>query len=337
MLQDNVELAAKYLREAVPLMVKYKIPPTPYNYALWYNYVSKRDPILNEAIERLVSNHGTCTPAMTKALFDEHIIEEELGSTSDLQESLDGIVSELQGQVTKALKGTDSFQDLLQRSSNTLKSRVSEEELPELISGLIDGTEQISQTTKDFREQVVEAKREVDQLKNELKRSREEAERDPLTGLYNRRYLDRYLQELWEGSQLGEYSLIIADIDHFKSFNDNYGHLVGDQVLQRVANLLQKALIGEEFGVRYGGEEFLLVMKKTSIEGVLQRVEKIRKLIETIVLKDRKQGTSIRRISASFGVASFRKDVSPSEWLDRADRALYQAKETGRNRVVSAE
>lgn len=338
MLQDNTELAAKYLREAIPLMVKHSIPPTPFNYALWYNYVSNRDPLLNQAIENALATYGTCTPEITEQLFVDHIIDEQVGSAKQLEHSIKAIAEELQEQMDVAMKGTEHFQRLLKASNENLNnSDTLEQDLPEILSELMDGTEQVTKSTENFRQQVADARSEVEQLKKELRRSQKEAQSDALTGLYNRRYLDPYLESLVASDQAKDYFLVLTDIDHFKSFNDTYGHLVGDQVIKRVSNLLQKALVVDEIGVRYGGEEFLLVLKKASFENIAERVEKIRKMVETIVLKDRKQGKSIKRITASFGIAQHNPAESITAWLERADQALYQAKENGRNQVIMAD
>lgn len=338
MLQDTAELAAKYLREAVPLMVKHQIPPTPFNYALWYSYVSKRDPILNKAMEKVLDSHGTCSSVITEELFAKHIIDDHIGVAENLQESLKGIMIELQGQVKSTLEGTLSFNHLLEESNKSLnQNETAKENLSIIISGLMEGTDKISQTAEVFRLQMLEAQKEVEQLKIELQRSQREAKNDPLTGLYNRRYLDEYMQMQIDSSSDQKMYVVLADIDHFKSFNDSYGHQVGDRVIQRVASLLKKSLIADEIGSRYGGEEFLLVLKETQVENVLARIEKMRKAVETIVLKDRREGKSVRRITASFGVAKFAGQESKEMWIERADQALYRAKAEGRNRVVSAD
>lgn len=338
MLQDTAELAAQYLREAVPLMVKHQIPPTPFNYALWYSYVSKRDPMLNKAMETVLDNHGTCPPSVTEELFSQHIIDDHVGAAENLQESLKGIMIELQGQVQNTLEGTLNFNHLLEESNKNLnQGAAAKKNLSGIISGLMEGTEKITQTAEVFRQQMVEAQKEIEQLKVELRKSQREAQNDPLTGLYNRRFLDEYMQKQINSSTEQGVYVVLVDIDRFKSFNDSYGHQVGDRVIQRVASLLKKSLIGDEIGSRYGGEEFLLVLKETPVEKALLRVEKMRKAVETIVLKDRREGKSVRRITASFGVAKFTRQESKEIWIERADQALYRAKTEGRNQVVSAD
>ncbi|MCW8886316.1 MAG: GGDEF domain-containing protein [Motiliproteus sp.] len=335
MFQDSSEKAAQFLREAVPLMVKHQIPPTPYNYAIWYSYVSNRDPDLKAAIDGTIKNHGTCPSSATDELFKNHIIGDQLVDSDSAQENLKAIIAELRNQVDEALIGAEGFHQLLEESSNSLQQAPEKLDLGHLIETLAQGTQTVSDSSRIFRTQMEDAQREVEELKKELKRSQQEADRDPLTGLFNRRYFERQMKEMIVNGRGEEHSLIIVDIDHFKSFNDSYGHLIGDKVIQRVATLLEKAVIGEEMAVRFGGEEFMLLIRESNLDKALERAEKVRKMTQGIVLKDRKGGGDIRRITASFGVTRYRSGEALSHCIERADKALYQAKENGRNRVES--
>lgn len=335
MYQDNSAEAVRYLREAVPLMVKYQIPPTPYNYALWYSYVSHRDPQLNAAMDRALEYHGTCPQTLTESLFRHHIIQDQVVDAEVWQDSLKAIISELKSQISKVLEGTDEFHSLLQSSSDCLKAEPKIQDLEVLVSDLVKGTQVVSQSTYRFRDKMAEAQQEIMELREALRRSQKEAQSDPLTGLYNRRYFERHVHELIN-EQCCQHAIILVDIDHFKTFNDTYGHLMGDKVLQRVALLLQKSLVDEDIAVRFGGEEFLLLMHSQSLEGAVSRAEKVRRVLESISLKDRRHGKDIRRITASFGVAHYQPGESLSRWLERADAALYEAKSKGRNQVVCA-
>ena len=252
-----------------------------------------------------------------------------------MQENLKGIIAELRQQVDEALIGAEDFHQLLEESSNSLQDAPEKLDLGKLITTLAQGTQNVSDSSRVFRKQMEDAQKEVEELKKELKRSQQEAHRDPLTGLFNRRYFERQMKDMIADGRGEEHCLIIVDIDHFKSFNDNYGHLIGDKVIQRVATLLEKAVIGEEMAVRFGGEEFMLLVRETELERAIERAEKVRKLTQGIVLKDRKGGGDIRRITASFGVTRYRSGEALSNCIERADKALYQAKENGRNQVVS--
>ncbi|MDX1294849.1 MAG: diguanylate cyclase, partial [Sulfurimonadaceae bacterium] len=167
-------------------------------------------------------------------------------------------------------------------------------------------------------------------IKMESKRHEFQATHDALTGLYNRLYIDRYLtHELQKCRELTiAVSVIILDIDFFKQVNDTYGHSAGDEVLKDLSSLLNASLRSNDKASRWGGEEFLIVLSGTTLQQAEQLAEKLRKKVVTHDFKEP------QKISCSFGVASAKENDTIESLVNRADDALYQAKETGRNRVV---
>jgi diguanylate cyclase (GGDEF)-like protein/PAS domain S-box-containing protein len=159
--------------------------------------------------------------------------------------------------------------------------------------------------------------------------------RDALTGLYNRRYLeevmDREVRRAGRGQQ--SLSLLMLDLDHFKGFNDTYGHDAGDTVLREAASLLLKNVRAEDFVCRFGGEEFVVILPTADQAGARSRAERLRtKMKETIVMH---QGKSLGMVTFSVGVATFPENgTSPKELMAAADAALYEAKRGGRDQVV---
>ena len=163
----------------------------------------------------------------------------------------------------------------------------------------------------------------------------EHARIDPLTGLWNRRALtDRLDQEFANIRRNGgSVAFVMADIDHFKRVNDTYGHRIGDEVISRVAEVLRGQSRQSDLPVRYGGEEFSVLLPDESIESAAALAERCRKDIEEICVSSAGQEV---RVTASFGVSDTNITDSPESLIESADAALYQAKDSGRNRVVSA-
>ncbi|MCK5737356.1 MAG: GGDEF domain-containing protein, partial [Spirochaetaceae bacterium] len=156
--------------------------------------------------------------------------------------------------------------------------------------------------------------------------------RDELTGLFNRRYFDQKLQE--EINRSARYgrslSLILGDIDNFKSYNDDFGHQKGDEVLQAVSEMIRSSCRNSDTAARYGGEEVVIILPETDAEGARLVAEKARKLIEA-----RGEDTAGRVVTISMGIASFGPDNDgPAELIAAADKALYKAKSAGRNCCV---
>jgi diguanylate cyclase (GGDEF)-like protein len=161
--------------------------------------------------------------------------------------------------------------------------------------------------------------------------------RDPLTGLFNRAYLEQTLQREFSSAvrQRTSIGIIMLDIDHFKSFNDTFGHAAGDLLLTEVGSFLESSVRKEDVACRYGGEEFVLVLPRASLENTAKRAEQIRVRIHDLHIthEDRPLGP----VSFSLGVASFpRHGLGAKEVLRQADLALYQAKAEGRDKVVMA-
>lgn len=161
--------------------------------------------------------------------------------------------------------------------------------------------------------------------------------RDPLTGLFNRRYLEETLNRELSRAQRQQHQIgvIMLDIDHFKQFNDTYGHDAGDYVLQTVGNLLKKYVRGSDVACRYGGEEMILILPESSLEAASKRAEQIREAIAQVSLTHNAQ--LLGNVTASLGVASFpQHGPTGSVVIQSADAALYRAKNAGRNQVLTA-
>lgn len=181
----------------------------------------------------------------------------------------------------------------------------------------------------------IERGQAMDALERALDELREQAITDPLTGLYNRRYLWEFLRREWIRAKRKDNTLavIMIDIDHFKRVNDAHGHEAGDFVLTAIAGLLRNKIRTSDIVCRYGGEEFALVLPEASLENVRLRAEDIRKAIRGLDLAY--QGTLLGRITASLGVAHFPDHVDdPDALMQAADAALYEAKGAGRDRAV---
>jgi diguanylate cyclase (GGDEF)-like protein len=159
---------------------------------------------------------------------------------------------------------------------------------------------------------------------------------DYLTGVFNRRYLNNYLKGIWEESEDNKYvSALMIDIDYFKKYNDTYGHLKGDEVLRLVANTIKETVRSEDVIVRYGGEEFLLLLKDTSEKDAKTVAKKIKEAIYDEGIENK--NTPLGTITVSIGISSVKpsKNKDRQEFIQKADKALYRAKESGRNKICT--
>jgi len=335
---ENNNQAAEYLRQAVPLMVKHNIPPNPLNYALWYTYVSDRVPELNVQLDKTLTTYGTCPTMLSEQLFREHMIRDEINGAEDIQANLINLINDLHEHAGNAAEKTEDFSNILEESLESLQQQEDgEASLPieSIIHALSDHTKSVSETARQFQERMNEAQAEIQSLKEELNKTRQDARVDPLTNLFNRRAFDAEISQLVgvNDSSL-VLSFILVDIDHFKRFNDTYGHLMGDKVLQYVGKLLKEVCPEPMLPVRFGGEEFAVLMPQTDKETAAALAEQVRQKIQAIRIKQKKSGEIISSITASFGVSQLTVGETSEQLIERTDKALYQAKDGGRNQVV---
>jgi len=212
---------------------------------------------------------------------------------------------------------------------NALMSRQAQDELLSLQEETQEQLEQrVQERTLELNialQELEEANRELEQ-KNTI---------DELTGLFNRRYYDQKLLAEFRRSRrnLTPLSLVVIDIDHFKTINDQFGHTGGDTCLIKLAKLIKQCLRrSSDIGCRYGGEEFCLILPETDTDGAISIAEELRRQVVTTSFSIEQHSISL---TISCGVSTYKQqsDVNPIDIFNAADKALYQAKENGRNQV----
>jgi len=203
---------------------------------------------------------------------------------------------------------------------------------------LRQGNDELSQVGQAFDEMAETLQRRDVELRKAVLELKEQALTDPLTGLYNRRYLrDVLARELMRAKRRNSpLAAVMVDIDHFKRINDALGHEAGDMVLKELSALFKRCIRGSDTACRYGGEEFVLVLPEASLDGARSKAEDVRSAVKSLGLSF--HGKSLWPLSASIGVALFPQHASEAEaLLSKADEALYRAKAAGRDRVVMSE
>lgn len=188
----------------------------------------------------------------------------------------------------------------------------------------------------ELKARLDEAKSDAERLRGELEEHRRAVLHDPLTGLLNRRGMDNKLQALASLDASTPMSALMIDIDHFKSVNDRFGHSIGDAVIKNIAQVIRACVRGSDIAVRYGGEEFLVMLPATRADGACTVAEAIRAKVETLRLVRKRDNVALPGFTVSVGVAHQLGTAGCEELVARADSALYQSKEGGRNRVSSA-
>ncbi|MEZ5523824.1 MAG: GGDEF domain-containing protein [Pseudomonadales bacterium] len=334
---EDATQAANYLREAIPLMVKHKIQPNPRNFSLWYAYVSGRNKGLNQELDQIIAEHNTCPPEQALDLFRRYIIDDEVDFGHQVQNQLSRVIGSLSAQSSAMSVGSGEYEAFLEKGLKNLQQQSSEDELKVLVNTLLEQTRHTSKLTHSFKSQIEEANQQINKLRQELKSIQQEASLDPLTQINNRRSFDKEIKRLIDEHASGgsPFCLIVTDIDHFKRCNDEYGHVMGDKILQSFAEILRHVSKDIGFCARYGGEEFVLLLPEHSLEQATQVAEKIRITTERMQIKQRNMADPIDTVTTSLGVALYIAGETVSDFIGRTDALLYQAKESGRNRVAA--
>jgi diguanylate cyclase len=315
-------------------MVQHQLAPNPINYSLWYHYVSARSPELNTELDHLIDTQGSYSAAQSVTLFRRYILAASQVEQKKTAAKLQTLAKKLLTQLGESIDSSGEFDRELQRCATTLQSAAECDTVMQMVNSLVDSIATLSESSRCFQWNLRQAQQDVQQLKTELQHSQHEADRDALTQLYNRQALTRELECLLRDQHCaGHISLIFCDVDYFKRCNDEYGHLFGDRVLQRIGALILDHSPRDAIAARFGGEEFAIVLPATTLCAAAELAEQLRHRMEQLQIKVRKSDRVLDKISASFGVASSVAGDSVDSFLDRADQALYAAKRAGRNRV----
>lgn len=331
---DNVKTASEFLRLTIALLMKHKIPAHPDNYQMGYEYVSGRNIKLTEGFNKLVEQDSFPSENQLHSLYKHYFLQDE-ASLEAMRQEIRHIIINLLEEFGCSGSKLSSYTQTLNQFINILDNKNIPADMLDETQKVLNETHDMGESQQRFEKQMKDVVSEIDSLKKELEQVKEESKTDTLTGISNRKAFDMALEHSIVNSRESNkpFSLLLLDIDHFKAFNDNYGHLIGDKVLRYVAASLKRNVKGNDFVARFGGEEFAIILPATSINGAITVAEQIRDAISSGKLKDNATDTSYGKLTISIGVSQFRASDLLNELLERVDKALYLAKEHGRNRV----
>jgi diguanylate cyclase len=334
--KDTVMAVAK---KALLAMSQREITLYPENYWVWFDYNIGANKELESDINRIIQEGGCFSDEINDGIYLKHFGSSEPGlkAVEDAQKEIRKILKDVLDEILHTQNFTSDYRDKLNGFTTELKEAKDLEEIHRIVSNLMRVTVEVIQASEQLKEHLTETTSKSENLQKELEKAQHEILIDPLTALFNRKAFDRKISAYMTAFQESgnDFALVLIDIDFFKRFNDQYGHLLGDQVLKFMGTLLSKEMKGKDFVARYGGEEFIILMEGTSLENAVIVADKIRKSLEGVQLKYVKTGQTLGKISISAGVSVIREDDTVESLLKRADDALYLAKQSGRNNIKS--
>lgn len=322
----------------VDLMGDHNVPPSSQNYEVWLSYKLGGHPDLRRRIEEIVAAGHPFTDDLNAELHEAFFTSERF--TAQLLASGESIAREI-NEVVAALQSAGQqqgdYSETLERAASILELGIDARNLRELIAGLASATVQMAQNNRALTTRLQDSSREMENLRETLIQVRAESMSDGLTGLFNRKALDQTLRaRMKESRSTGrDLCLLMCDIDHFKRFNDTWGHQTGDQIIRFIATTLRKAARDEFCVARYGGEEFAVVMPGVGLTEAHSIAEGVRSQIESKKLFRKSTGEDLGKITISVGVAKMRTADSMEALMERADACLYASKRSGRNRITT--
>ena len=341
-MNDSCEIFEESLciaRQVLPFMGSNGIPATPDNYIIFYFYHQGESDLVKNTVDAFLESGREWTEQTTKKMFAQLFGTE---ANLDLLQMNEKLANEIKTMAKDIIEETESTTARADQATRQMEVTLSETEE-------VDESPQAADWLKSSFNELKSVKSLYDSLSGSLKdrtlklgeivESLNQLEKaaltDELTQLANRRSWNCRLESEFNRHKRYDNgcSIILADIDDFKKINDTYGHLVGDHALREVARVIRDNIRGIDFAARFGGEEFTVLMPSTDLKGGAEAAERLRSALAATTFTVK--GRSVP-ITASFGVARFgSEDDDPQQSLDRADKALYLAKEKGKNRVCS--
>jgi diguanylate cyclase len=327
-------------RRVIEAMEAAGVWPTPLNFEIWVHYLGDPEGPLGREIKRLLAASEPFTEATADMLAAEYLPRGRL--TEEIRDAglvLDRELSSVSDAISKAHKSQAAYGQTLDKAATSIETASDGAGLQAIVSGLTSATRKVQRENETLEKRLDASTREVARLREHLEQVRRDAMTDALTNLANRKAFDEHLEAACAQANAsgGALTLAVLDIDHFKRFNDTWGHQTGDQVLRYVASVMGRAATAPRIAARYGGEEFAMIFPEESHSQVEKALEAVRKEIASRSLRRRSTDDELGAVTLSAGFAQRRPGETASALLDRADAALYASKHAGRNRVTSAE
>ena len=329
------DLTRNISQRTTGFMEQYAIAPTPLNYEIWYNYAAQSSPHLSASIDQWIDSGTPFSAALAAEIHGKYLTQPPPQQAfKEIGERLGAELERVAQSLEQAGRDNSSYGHALRGAAGILGSN-NFDAIRSVVDSLILATRHVEHRSRTLEERLQESTSEVQHLRQDIENIRRQSLTDQLTGLANRKAFDESLESAIaaaqeEGTAL---CLIMGDIDHFKKFNDNWGHQTGDQVLRLVARCLTENTKGRDTAARFGGEEFAVILPCTAMEDSAKLADVIRRSVQSKKVVKRSTGETLGTITMSFGVAVAKSEDSMASLIERSDRALYAAKHAGRNCV----
>ncbi len=324
---------------AMQEMAKMDIPPMPPFYQVWFSYLEKKNYDLSHEIEQRVSSQKPVDEYFLKDMHEKYF--EITQSTKKVEHFAVDMLEEVyflnKLATTFGSSAKEFREDLSGLSQKVDESNDRAPETKEVLSSLVGAAQKAIEQNSRLEENLTRALAQISSLQESIGKVVSDANTDPLTKLNNRHYFDTVAPKLLAATHAENKPIcfVVADIDHFRQFNDKWGHQVGDQVLRLVAHVLRENAKSQDLYARYGGNEFVLALPNKTLSDAAEFADALRISIGKRKLVNKTTNDNLGRMTMSFGVVESQNSESPEELIRAADAAMNKAKEQGRDCVAS--
>jgi len=336
---DSAQRSAEYLRIALALMSKHDAALHPITYAVWYEYASGRNRGLNQEVDGHLKSDNKLDEETTRKLYEAYVADLDPQTIARFNAEFQRLLDEVGNSAARTGDDASLFGQRLEQLGRDLQPGMPAAVLHERIEAMVADIHNVHGSIRALTERLDSSQEEVERLKRELIRAREEAIIDGLSGLLNRKAFDERLHLMLSNVDQNGVGpcLVLIDIDHFKLINDTFGHLFGDAVIRSIGHLIKSTVKGQDVAARYGGEEFALLLPGTPLAGARVVADRLRFAFSQNRIRRLKSEEPVGNITISAGVAAYRPGEDLTGLIARADAALYTSKAQGRNRITVAD
>lgn len=342
MSQNEIKKAANvFAQKTFKSLIDNDLMPIPELYELWYTYYAGANVDIARAIDVMTENNEPITHEKCLALHQRYLTEHAQNARVETAgRNIQDTIKNVAGMVADVKSTARDYNETLSDVTTRLSDGLDTTKISEIVVDLVEKTNVMAQKNAAMEDSLEKSMLMMLEMEHDLEAVKKEVFTDSLTNISNRKAFDHELKNMSDAVNAGDeppFSMLFIDIDKFKDFNDTFGHQVGDQVLKLIARTLVQGVKGRDTATRYGGEEFAILLPDTLADGGLRLADSLREAVAAKEVINRMTGECLARITISGGVAEYQKDEDIYAFVQRADKALYKAKDEGRNIMVKAD
>ncbi|MFD2165675.1 GGDEF domain-containing protein [Thalassotalea euphylliae] len=329
---DSISQAEQKLATTLKQLAQWKLPATPINYALAYEYISEKNTPLITKIDQHIFNQQYLDNFTIEELYHEFVLGQ-----SDFRYSIFDDVADITSQVKEScLTSTVQSKQFVEQVDTAITDieQGDARKQEESIQRLKAASQQFMAKQRQLTEQLLQSQQQAKVLQTELAEARKEIYLDPITRLYNKKALHKHFEAWTTNDPNKQLAAVVVNVDHFKEFNEKFGSLIGDVILSKIANKVSNYVGESGLPVRLGNEEFLILMPDVEASVASEIAEKIRQGVEKLRFISSKSGIRLPKMTISLGVSEYQRRDSLSSFVKRTKQALLSAQVSGRNQVA---